>query len=46
MPWPLTRPELAQLAGAARLAGMSFEDYVEAEDPPARRFRCVYRGRP
>ena len=42
MPWPLTRAEL----GAFRehgLAQSSFDDYMDDEDPPTRRFRVVYR---
>jgi len=42
MPWPLTREEFAAFA-ACGLAEASFEDYLDAEDPPARRFRAVYR---
>jgi hypothetical protein len=42
MPWPLTRDELA----AARSLGLCevlFEDYMDNEDPPVRRFRACYR---
>jgi SAM-dependent methyltransferase len=42
MPWPLTRSELSALE-AAGLVCQSFEDYLDAEDPPARRFRATYR---
>ncbi|MDD4889840.1 MAG: class I SAM-dependent methyltransferase [Phycisphaerae bacterium] len=42
MPWPLTRRELdGLLESGLRLE--EFEDYVDAEDPPVRRFRAVYR---
>ena len=36
MPWPLTRNELAAL-DAADLTRDSFEDFLDAEDPPVRR---------
>ena len=36
-------PELTQLTRGARLAEQSFEDYLDREDPPVRRFRAVYR---
>ena len=41
MPWFLTRQE----PGAARSEGLvekSFEDYLDLEDPPVRRFRALY----
>jgi SAM-dependent methyltransferase len=41
MPWPLTRETLNEF----RLRGLSestFEDYIDNEEPPVRRFRCVY----
>jgi len=41
MPWPLTRAELDAFR-AAGLEELSFEDYVDSEDPPARRFRSAY----
>ena len=42
MPWPLTRGELERVAGGdVRLT--SFEDFVDREDPPVRRFRAVFR---
>ena len=44
MPWPLTRPELEESARAAGLVEESFEDFVDAETPPVRRFRVVYRA--
>jgi SAM-dependent methyltransferase len=43
LPWPLTRGELAKFVEECGLVEESFEDYVEAEDPPVRRFRCVFR---
>ena len=44
MPWPLTRDELA-LFQAHELSEASFEDYMDHEDPPVRRFRTIYRRR-
>ena len=41
MPWPLTRPELANLAERAGLASREFDDYTDAERPPVRRFRTL-----
>ena len=43
MPWPLTRPGLARVADAAGLREHGFDDYLDAESPPVRRFRAVYR---
>lgn len=40
-PWPLTREELAARENGLPL--VSFEDYYDAETPPVRRFRAVYR---
>jgi SAM-dependent methyltransferase len=42
MPWPLTTDDLDGFTTAG-LDQVSFEDYVEAEQPPVRRFRAVYR---
>ncbi len=42
MPWPLVRGELAGFTGAG-LAEASFEDFLDAETPPVRRFRVHYR---
>lgn len=42
MPWPLTREELIAFRDSA-LKEVSFEDYLDNEDPPVRRFRAVYR---
>ena len=44
MPWPLTRQELAVFEDAG-LAVVEFEDYVDGEDPPVRRFRVNYLRR-
>ena len=44
MPWPLLRRELDALR-AAGLAELAFEDFLDAEDPPVRRFRAHYRRR-
>jgi len=41
MPWPLLRDEFAVL-GACDLTEVNFEDYVDDEDPPVRRFRAEY----
>lgn len=41
LPWPLTRADLAPLA-AAGLVEERFEDYLDREDPPVRRFRVTY----
>lgn len=41
MPWPLTRQELDAFT-AAGLTEISFEDYVDDERPPVRRFRATY----
>jgi ubiquinone/menaquinone biosynthesis C-methylase UbiE len=42
MPWPLLRSELAEF-GNAGLNEVRFEDFVDAEEPPVRRFRVEYR---
>jgi hypothetical protein len=42
MPWPLLRSELHAF-NTIGLATVSFEDYVEEEVPPVRRFRVAYR---
>ncbi len=47
MPWPLTRAELSAFT-AAGLAELSFEDFLDLEDPadlPARRFRILYAAK-
>jgi SAM-dependent methyltransferase len=41
IPWPLTRAEL-ECFGAYGLRELLFEDYMDAEDPPLRRFRVHY----
>lgn len=41
MPWPLTRSELAAFQEAG-LDELRFEDYLDDEDPPERRFRVTY----
>lgn len=43
MPWPLTRAELEAIATPS-LALVSFEDFVDDEDPPLRRFRALFRS--
>jgi SAM-dependent methyltransferase len=42
MPWPLTRGDL-DLFRAAELREICFEDYVERDESPTRRFRVEYR---
>ncbi len=42
MPWPLTRDELDHFRRAG-LAEIAFEDYLDREDLPVRRFRVEYR---
>jgi 2-polyprenyl-3-methyl-5-hydroxy-6-metoxy-1,4-benzoquinol methylase len=41
VPWPLTRRELDHFTKIG-LRELSFEDYFDSEDPPARRFRVLY----
>jgi hypothetical protein len=42
MPWPLVRAELDGFRRAG-LEETSFEDFMDAESPPVRRFRVHYR---
>lgn len=42
-PWPLTHGDLRHLADAGGLRMASFEDYLDDEEPPVRRFRAVYQ---
>ncbi len=42
MPWPLTRQELAVLTESG-LTEFLFEDFLDGESPPVRRFRVEYR---
>jgi hypothetical protein len=42
MPWPLTRAELGAIA-MPNLTLVSFEDFIDDEDPPVRRFRALFR---
>ena len=42
MPWPLLRSELTEFTNSG-LEEIAFEDYVEDEEPPVRRFRVEYR---
>ena len=42
MPWPLTKDELS-LFKTGGLKEVFFEDYMDSEDPPVRRFRATYR---
>ena len=41
LPWPLTRADMNEFVGAG-LTENSFEESFDKEDPPARRFRCLY----
>ena len=41
LPWPLTRAEMNEFV-LAGLTENSFEESFDKEDPPARRFRCLY----
>jgi SAM-dependent methyltransferase len=42
MPWPLRKEELS-LFETNGLTKVSFEDYMDNENPPVRRFRAAYR---
>ena len=42
MPWPVIREELKEFE-ACGLQEVNFEEYVDKEDPPVRRFRVEYR---
>ena len=42
MPWPLTREEMDSFCDSG-FTEVSFEDYLDQEDPPVHRFRAVYR---
>jgi SAM-dependent methyltransferase len=42
MPWPLTKDELDAFHEFG-LAEQTFEDFLDTEEPPVRRFRAVYR---
>lgn len=42
MPWPLTRAEVEGI-GSGALHLVSFEDFLDDEDPPVRRLRAVFR---
>jgi SAM-dependent methyltransferase len=41
-PWPLTIADLSRLSEIGGLRATSFEDYLDDEHPPVRRFRAVY----
>ena len=41
MPWPLTRSELAAMAGG-RLTARSIERFLDDEDPPKLRWRAEF----
>ena len=42
MPWPLTKAEVGTFETLG-LKQVSFEDYLDEENPPVRRFRIMYR---
>jgi SAM-dependent methyltransferase len=42
LPWPLTKDDLS-LFETHGLKEVTFEDYMDSEDPPVRRFRATYR---
>ncbi len=42
LPWPLSRADLKPLIEQG-LQEISFEDYMDTEDPPVRRFRVAYQ---
>ena len=42
MPWPLTKDELSLFENQG-LKKLSFEDYMDGEEPPVRRFKATYR---
>ncbi len=42
MPWPLTKQDL-DLFKSHGLKEITFEDYMDEEKPPVRRFRVIYR---
>lgn len=42
MPWPLTVSEVREIAGD-ELTLVSFEDFLDGEDPPVRRLRATFR---
>jgi SAM-dependent methyltransferase len=45
MPWPLTRTEVDRFI-ALGLNSIYFEDYIDRETPPVRRFRACYQRKP
>jgi SAM-dependent methyltransferase len=45
LPWPLTRSEMNEFL-AAGLRQDSFEDFLDHEEPPTRRFRALYHRPP
>lgn len=42
VPWPLTRAEFSTFSRAG-LTEISFEDFLDQETPPVRRFRALYK---
>lgn len=41
-PWPLTHADMKRFVDVGGLRATSFEDYLDDEEPPVRRFRAVY----
>lgn len=41
-PWPLTQADIHRLADPGGLTLTSFEDYLDDENPPVRRFRATF----
>jgi SAM-dependent methyltransferase len=46
MPWPLTRRELDTFTVEGKLIEQTFEDFLDDESPPVRRFRVLYAKPP
>ena len=45
MPWPLTKEELCSFRTYG-LEEIAFEDFMDSEEPPVRRFRATYYRKP
>lgn len=42
LPWPLTYADIQRLSDVGGLRATSFEDYLDDEEPPVRRFRALF----
>lgn len=42
-PWPLARHEIEVLEAECGLEAVAWDDFIDSEDPPIRRFRATYR---